>query len=87
MIEFVYYCDKSYRLIMTKLYRSTVNKKIAGVCGGIGEMMDADPTIVRLVVVILALVTGFFPLFIGYLIAWWIVPEATQNHSDSRRAT
>ncbi len=64
---------------MTKLYRSQTNKKIAGICGGIGEIMDVDPTIIRLVTVILGLATGFFPFFIGYLVAWWIVPEANQN--------
>jgi len=62
---------------MTRLYRSTTNKKIAGICGGIGEMMNADPTIVRLVVVLLALVTGVFPFVIAYLIAWMIVPART----------
>ncbi len=59
---------------MQKLYRSRTNKKIGGVCAGIAEMIDADPTIVRLIAVVLGLVTGVFPLFIGYLIAWWIVP-------------
>ena len=66
---------------MKKLFRSNTNKKIAGVCGGIGEMMDADPTIVRLVVVVLALATGIIPFFIGYLIAWWIVPEDMRNQT------
>ena len=59
---------------MTRLYRSETNKKIAGIAGGIGEIMDVDPTIVRLVVVLLGLVTGVFPFLIAYLIAWWIVP-------------
>ena len=59
---------------MTRLFRSETNKKIAGICGGIGEMMDVDPTIVRLVFIVLGLATGIFPLVIGYLIAWWIVP-------------
>lgn len=63
---------------MTRLYRSQTNRKIAGVCGGIGELMDVDPTIVRLVVVVLALMTGVVPMLIGYLIAWWIVPEGQQ---------
>lgn len=61
---------------MQKLFRSRQNKKIAGVCGGIGEMTDTDPTIIRLIVLVLALMTGIFPFFIGYLVAWWIVPEA-----------
>ena len=59
---------------MNRLYRSETNQKIAGVCGGLGEMMDVDPTIIRLVVVILGLATGIIPFTIGYLIAWWIVP-------------
>jgi phage shock protein PspC (stress-responsive transcriptional regulator) len=64
---------------MKRLYRSQTNKKIAGLCGGIGEMMDIDPTIIRLIVIVLGLATGIFPFFIGYLIAWWIVPFAPQN--------
>ena len=65
---------------MKRLYRSETNKKIAGICGGIGEMMDVDPTIVRLIVIMLGLVTGIFPFVIGYLIAWMIVPTGTQTN-------
>jgi phage shock protein C len=57
-----------------KFYRSRTNKKIAGVCGGIGEITDTDPTIIRLIVIVLGMATGFFPFLFGYLIAWWIVP-------------
>jgi phage shock protein C len=64
---------------MKKLFRSSTNKKIAGICGGIGEMTDTDPTIIRIIVVVLGLATGFFPFMIGYLIAWWIVPVYGQN--------
>ena len=52
--------------------------KIAGVCGGLGELMDIDPTMVRLAVVILGLATGIVPFFVGYLVAWWIVPKPGQ---------
>jgi phage shock protein C len=62
-----------------KLYRSQTNKKIAGICGGIGEMTNTDPTIIRLATVILGLATGVFPFLIGYLIAWWIVPVGNQK--------
>jgi phage shock protein C len=58
-----------------RLYRLRNDKKIAGVCAGIAEYFDVDPTIVRLITVVLALITGIFPFIIGYLIAWWIVPE------------
>jgi phage shock protein C len=64
---------------MKKFYRSQSNKKIAGICGGIGEMTDTDPTIIRLAMVVLGLATGFFPFFIGYVIAWWIVPIGQYN--------
>ncbi len=64
---------------MKRLYRSATDKKIAGICGGIGELMDVDPTIVRLVVVVLGLITGILPFVVGYLIAWWIVPTGSQG--------
>ncbi len=59
---------------MKRLYRSETNKKIAGICGGISENMDVDPTMVRLAVVAVAIVTGCIPCILAYLIAWWIVP-------------
>lgn len=62
-----------------RLYRSTVDKKIAGVCAGIADYLDTDPTIIRLATVVLALVTGVFPFVVGYLVAWWIVPEQPRS--------
>lgn len=56
-----------------KLYRSDTNKIVSGVCGGLGEYFDVDPTLVRIVLIILTLATGVF-LF-GYLLAWIIVPK------------
>jgi phage shock protein C len=56
----------------TRLYRSTRDKKIAGVCGGIAEAMGWDPTAVRLLVVFSVLLPG--PQFIAYLVAWMIMP-------------
>ncbi len=60
-----------------RLYRSRTDKKIAGICSGIAEYLDTDPTVIRLATVVLALITGVFPFIIGYIIAWWIVPEKT----------
>lgn len=57
-----------------RLYRSTTDRKIAGVCGGIAEYFDIDPTIVRIIAVIL-LLPGGFPGFLPYLILWLVVPE------------
>lgn len=55
-----------------KLYRSTTDAKIAGVCGGLAEYFDVDPTIVRLVWILLVLAAGTGIL--AYIIAWIIVP-------------
>jgi phage shock protein C len=56
-----------------RLYRSEKNKVIAGVCGGIAEYFETDPTWVRLLVTFLTLVTGGIGL-IMYIVAWIIVP-------------
>ncbi len=60
---------------MRKLYISKTNSKIFGVCGGIGETYDIDPTLVRLVVVFLCFATAILPVLLTYLAAWIIVPE------------
>lgn len=58
-----------------KLYRSTNDKLLGGVCGGIGEYYNTDPQLVRLIVLALTLVSGVFPGVVTYLFAWWLVPE------------
>lgn len=60
-----------------RLMRSVTNCKIAGVCGGLAEYWDMDPTIVRLVWVILVfLPVPIFPAFLAYFIAWIVMPKA-----------
>jgi phage shock protein C len=61
---------------MKRLYRSYSDKKIAGICGGLGEYLGLDPTVIRLGAVFLCIATGIFPGFVAYVIAWIIVPEA-----------
>jgi phage shock protein C len=46
------------------------------VCGGIAEYYGSDPTAVRLLTVVLAIVTGIFPMLVIYLVAAIVVPEA-----------
>ena len=58
---------------MKKLYRSKKNRVIAGVCGGIAEYFNVDPTLVRLAWVVFTLLGGSG--IIAYFIAWVIVPE------------
>jgi len=55
-----------------KLYKSRKNKIIGGVCGGIAEYFNIDPTIVRIITVILGLIRGFG--LIAYLIIFLIMP-------------
>ena len=58
-----------------KLLRSTKNKMVAGVCGGIGEYFNVDPTVIRLLWVILTLISMGAGV-IAYIIAWVIIPES-----------
>ena len=58
---------------MKKLYRSSTDKKIAGVCGGLAEYFNIDATIIRVIFIIL-LLPGGFPGFIPYVIVWLLAP-------------
>jgi phage shock protein PspC (stress-responsive transcriptional regulator) len=60
---------------MKRLYRSNKDRVIAGVCGGIAEYYNKDPTLIRLLWAVITIFTGFFPGVFAYLIAWVIVPE------------
>lgn len=64
---------------MRELYLSRKNKKFFGVCGGIGETYDIDPTLIRLILVFLCFVTAIIPVVVTYLIAWAIIPEKPQE--------
>ena len=60
---------------MKKIYRSQEDKKIAGILGGLGELFDIDPTLVRLLFVFIGLATGIIPLVVAYLVGWIIIPK------------
>ena len=55
-----------------KLYRSKKDRVFAGVCGGIGEYLGVDPTVIRLLAVILGF-TGSGVL--AYIVASILIPE------------
>lgn len=59
-----------------KLYRSRENAMLAGVCGGIGEYFDIDPTLVRLAWVVLGFCGGVG--IWAYIIAAIIIPQRPQ---------
>jgi phage shock protein C len=63
-----------------KLYLSETDKKISGVCGGIGEYFGVDSTLVRLVWVAISLVLGFgIGGLILYILASLIIPKRQEN--------
>jgi len=57
-----------------KLYRAKEQKIIGGVCAGLGNYLDVDISLVRLIFVGLGLLTALFPMVIFYIIAWIIIP-------------
>jgi phage shock protein PspC (stress-responsive transcriptional regulator) len=60
-----------------KFLRSN-DRIIAGVCGGIADYFDADPTIVRLLYVLLTFCTAFSGILL-YPVLWIIMPEETRH--------
>ena len=60
-----------------KLYRSTINKKIAGVCGGLAEYLNIDSTIIRLIWALLVFCAGTGLL--AYIICALVIPEAPHD--------
>jgi phage shock protein C len=74
-----------------KLYRSRENAMLGGVCAGLAEYFDVDPSLIRLATVILLFAGGTGVL--AYIVAWIIVPqeplvskaESTESVSESRK--
>lgn len=62
---------------MKRLYRLSSDKKIAGVCGGLGEYFNVDPTLIRVLFFIL-LLPGALPGFIPYIILWIVMPQENE---------
>lgn len=59
-----------------RLYRSRDERMIGGVCGGIAEWLGWDPTIVRVLSVVVSIASAVFPGILAYLALWVIVPRA-----------
>lgn len=58
-----------------KLYKSTTDKKLAGVCGGLAKYFNLDPTIVRVLYVLAAILTTGIPFTLIYIILALVMPE------------
>jgi phage shock protein C len=66
---------ESKQMDYKRLYRSNKDAMIAGVCGGLGEYFNFDPTVVRLLAILLLIVTGFFPVILIYIILSVVIPR------------
>jgi phage shock protein PspC (stress-responsive transcriptional regulator) len=59
--------------VQKKLSLSRHDKKIAGVCGGFAEYLELDPTLVRLIWLMLTLLAGWG--LVAYIVAWIVMPQ------------
>lgn len=58
-----------------KLTRSGDDRMIAGVCGGLAEYFEVDPTLVRIIYVVGSLLSVAFPGTLAYIILWIVMPD------------
>ncbi|MFC2108841.1 PspC domain-containing protein [Candidatus Bipolaricaulota bacterium] len=64
-----------------KMYRSTTDSMLGGVCGGLGAYFEFDPNLIRLIFVVVAIVPGIgIP---AYLALWLLVPEESKTEETS----
>ena len=68
--------EKMEDTTMKKLCKSNKNRKVCGVCGGIAEYLNADPTLIRLAFVLIGMAAGSGIL--AYIVAALIMPEASE---------
>lgn len=68
-----------------KLARSADNRWLAGVCGGLGEYFNIDPTIIRIIAVLATLIFSFgIGGVILYAVLWVLMPEADANEPTAK---
>jgi len=66
---------------LKKLYRSTRDKKLFGLCGGLAEMLNVDATLLRVLLIVVTIFTSGAVILI-YLIAGLVVPKEPPVYSD-----
>jgi phage shock protein C len=55
--------------------RKSKNRMIAGVCGGLAEWLGWDPTLVRVLYVLISILSVAFPGIVVYIILWIVMPK------------
>lgn len=69
---------------MKKLFRSRKNRLVGGLLGGVGEYLNVDPSVVRLIFLILLIMTQIIPMTILYFVSFLVIPSNNDdyNHDD-----
>jgi len=67
------------------LYRHPTDKRLSGVCGGIGDYLNIDPVLLRLGWILAAIVTGGVAVLV-YVIMWIVLPVGTQAEGQTQKA-
>lgn len=62
-----------------RLYKSRTDKVIEGVCGGIAEYINMDPTVVRVLYVVLSVMSSGFPGILIYILLMIIMPDKPEE--------
>ena len=69
-----------------RLYRSNSCRMLGGICGGMGEYFEVDPTVVRVIAVILGLASAGWAV-IAYIIGWIIIPEELPGAVKAKKSS
>jgi phage shock protein C len=90
--NFCYFCGEAQPMAgrvprpVKRLMRSSTDVKLGGVCGGLAEYFECDPTLMRLGWVVLTLASAGFPGIIGYIVCWIVMPVAPLPLPESTAA-
>ena len=69
-----------------KLYRSRNDKMVSGVCAGIANYLNIDPTLVRVIYAVLSVFTAFVPCLILYIVLAIVIPQEPMVEAEPRRS-
>lgn len=58
-----------------RLVRSSSDRVIGGVCGGVARWLGWDPTVVRVLYVVVSLLSAAFPGLLVYILLWIVMPS------------
>lgn len=63
--------------VRAPLRRSRTNRMIAGVVGGLADYFRIDPTLARVIFVVVSIISAAFPGLLVYIVLWILIPEET----------